>query len=64
MKSKLTLALASSILTLTLSAFPHHAAAGTTSAPPPPPTTDYFRIYLRDAVATPVVSILMSILPL
>jgi hypothetical protein len=34
MKSKKTLALATSILTLTISAFPHHAAAGTTTAPP------------------------------
>jgi hypothetical protein len=36
MKKKMTLALASSILTFTLSAFPHHAAASS-SAPPPPP---------------------------
>jgi hypothetical protein len=34
MKKKVTLALASSILTLTLSAFPHHAAASPTTAPP------------------------------
>ncbi len=34
MKSKKTLVLAASILTLTLSAFPHHAAASTGSAPP------------------------------
>lgn len=33
MKSKKTLVLAASILTLTLSAFPHHAAASTGSAP-------------------------------
>jgi hypothetical protein len=32
MKSKLTLALAASILTLTLSAFPHHAAADSSTA--------------------------------
>jgi hypothetical protein len=39
MKSKRTLALAASILALTLSAFPHHAAATSTKsqAPPPPP---------------------------
>ena len=36
MKKKMTLALASSILTLTLSAFPHRAAASTASAAPPP----------------------------
>lgn len=38
MKKKMTLALAASILTLTLSAFPHHAAASTTAATPPPPS--------------------------
>ena len=34
MKSKKTLVLAASILTLTLSAFPHDAAASSTATPP------------------------------
>lgn len=36
MKSQKTLALAASILSLTLSAFPHDAAASTGITPPPP----------------------------
>jgi hypothetical protein len=37
MKKNMTLGLAASILTLTLSVFPHHAAASTTAAAPTVP---------------------------
>lgn len=68
MKKKMTLALVSSILTLTLSAFPHHAAASSTPPPPPPPPPHPFRIYIMDASVTPPppanlgVSVIASIL--
>ncbi|HSZ17278.1 MAG TPA: hypothetical protein VK764_09270 [Terracidiphilus sp.] len=43
MKSNLTLALAASILTLTLSAFPHHASADSTTAAVSGATSDLLR---------------------
>lgn len=43
MKSKLTLALAAAMFTLTLSAFPHHAVAGSTTAVVSGATSDLVR---------------------
>jgi hypothetical protein len=62
---KMTLALAASILTLTLSAFPNHAAAtSTTATPPPPPPPTHSGTHIAHVTVDAVFYVLVQMLSL